>query len=352
MLAGCTTASILNTLDEVTVKFAAKHAPSVRISYTEVSLREIVAFRAKGYHGKGLTCTLYSKKIPPRKDSPNQQQGQIEANTIRSMDEDAETANLRVLYRMLELGGSSSTAVRFQIPSTARSSFHGRCITVRHVLSIRVVTPQGSIDPIVSTSVVVRSAHPDQETLAIADNPANNAFVAVPTIWRPIVAPGLNLGAVVMRTPAADESSPDVKPVLPTEVGGGGAMVGGSSRQRKFGTLLSLVKGSYTPCYELEKWLQSNALDDIDEDQIYALFRAVSFAPDQLELAGRVAEALERVTCKLVARAAEACKPDCRREIVEKLLAAGPVTDKVENASLLAKQLTPFEFVTIEKYLL
>jgi hypothetical protein len=336
LLVGCTTASILSTANEVTVKFATKHAPDVRVNYVEVSLREHVTFQANGIHGKGHTSTLFSKRVVPPSDPPL-------SKIAQQVGDDPETSDMRMLYKMLELGNS---AVRFQIPNTAHNSFQGCCMTVSHNLSIRVVTPQGSVDPWVSAGVIVRTSHPDPETRALASDPSNNPFATVPAAWRPLIAPSFALPPMIIHLPIEPTTSGKIRP--PTA---GVGVVGGSMRQRQFKILLDAVVGSYTPCYELEKWLRTHSLDDMDENQAYALFHAVQCPTDQLEMAGLIANAREEIACVFVARTAEACHPDVRREVVEKLLKVGPVTDK-ENASLLKEHLTLFQFLTIEKYLL
>jgi hypothetical protein len=56
------------------------------------------------------------------------------------------------------------------------------------------------------------------------------------------------------------------------------------------------------------------------------------------------------VTCAAVARATAGALAVCKREVAERLLNAGEIIDKDENAHLVKSELSLFEYMTIEEY--
>jgi hypothetical protein len=336
-LCGSIGPSVCTPTAETTVKFTIAKKPALPVSEVKISLKEHVTFHAGGKHSQPLVTLLYARRVS---------RGDAMLTTAfvpaakKAAGADGITAELRALGHSL---ATEVCAVRFSVPSTAHSSFSGANITVQHVLTIQATIPSGTPEIVtIRTDVLVRTTHIDSLSPVIAQT-----YVAVPVGWKAEVAPVVVLPAFRIRRAPPDETGS-----VANTPRAAGTPVLENAQQRAFRQLLDSVHVSYTPCYELVLWLRAgNSLRDMQDEQAQALFRAVPSAVDQAQLAGIVAAALSTVSCRLVAKVASVCAESCRREICEKLLTAGLITDKAENAPLLAAHLTAFQFMTVERYL-
>jgi hypothetical protein len=341
LLCGSVGPSVCTPAAETTVKFTMAKKAGLPVSEVKVSLKEHITFHAAGKQSQPVITLLFAKRI---------NRGDAVLNSAfvpaakKAAGAEGIAAELRAVCHNLVTEGC---AVRFSIPTTAHSSFQGENITVRHVLTVQATIPAGTPETVaVSTELLVRTSYVDNSS------PAAQTYVAVPVGWKAVVAPIVVLPVFHIRRRTQEESGSMASSgrSTPSSIG---TPILESVQQRAFRQLLDSVRGSYTPCYELALWLRAgNSLRDVQDEQAQALFRAVPNAVDQAQLAGIMAAALSTVSCRLVASVASVCAESCRREVCEKLLTAGLIADKSENATLLAVHLTPFEFMSLERYLL
>jgi hypothetical protein len=142
-----------------------------------------------------------------------------------------------------------------------------------------------------------------------------------------------------------DDAKPVVYPSAPTEV------YPAMMRYTSSAQLIQALHNTYDPCGELDKYIrQGNQVDALLPEEFFGLFQAVNDVFDQLRMADILAVHLTSISCAKVARAAAGAKSMCRREVAEKLLTAGPLTDPQE-AQVLKQALSAFEYMTVEKYI-
>eukprot|EP00428_Durinskia_dybowskii_P062350 CAMPEP_0170372906 /NCGR_PEP_ID=MMETSP0117_2-20130122/9796_1 /TAXON_ID=400756 /ORGANISM="Durinskia baltica, Strain CSIRO CS-38" /LENGTH=527 /DNA_ID=CAMNT_0010627783 /DNA_START=67 /DNA_END=1650 /DNA_ORIENTATION=- len=342
LLAARTSTSVLCQSEDVVVNFAlGNNSPSL-VKAVEITLKEQVSFRGGGHNGKGLTTVLYSNRFLPNA-FPNFVNTSIPSKDTTAVDE---SHDQRILCDMLE---TDDCVARFHLPETARNSFLGGLITIKHVLSIRAVTAAGCENPTLMADVQVRTAISDGNSFTST----TPSYTSVPAGWKATVAAEVAFPPVMIRrqghggdraNPSCDVPFPPTTSLIGAEGGSGGAQA--------FAGLLDAVRSSYTPCFEFERWIAAgNRVSDLQDEQAQALFRAAGGAAKQVQLAGIYASAVKSVTCVLVVKVASVCKASSKREVVEKLLKADIVSDKAENASLVAAELTSFQYATVQKYL-
>jgi hypothetical protein len=188
------------------------------------------------------------------------------------------------------------------------------------------------------------------------NSPANNVYVAVPAGWKPVIAPLSKLPPISISTETLGTSKKATVPLQsnPTATfkdkepqSTPGSAEGG------FEVLIEQMRGSFTPCFDVDRWVhaEGRSLRALSAAQIVALFSATSGGVNQVQLADMLAEARVAVSCHLLQSVASVCGAAHRRDVVEKLLTAGPLADKAEHAPALMAQFTPFQALTLEKYL-
>jgi hypothetical protein len=118
--------------------------------------------------------------------------------------------------------------------------------------------------------------------------------------------------------------------------------------------LLGLLKGSYDPCGMLDVWLNNpvNNMSQLSPEDYRSLFKAIREVMQQLRFADVLAARLEAITCGIVAKSALGADEMVRREVVEKLLRAGPLIDRADHIGEIQEVLTAFQFLTVERYII
>eukprot|EP01032_Pedospumella_encystans_P018324 gene18324-20863_t len=241
------------------------------------------------------------------------------------------------LHELNTVLDTATYKIDFELPLSTRSTFHGWRSFVSHKLVIRAFTEFGTANPLVSRELIVYSDRHSSTPLKSPWNVSSSA--SLPGSWQPIVA---NIN--VLPTPVLSKA-----PLPPMISAPPPSMAVPSS----FEEFLFTLKASCDPCGELQFYFRSlpTAAAELTPEQVYVLFLTVSGPLNQLRVADILTVALPQVSCVLIARALAACRDPCKREVAEKLLASGRVVDK-ELAHLIKAELrTPFQYVTIEKYL-
>jgi hypothetical protein len=168
---------------------------------------------------------------------------------------------------------------------------------------------------------------------------------ALPADWTPAVSEMVQFPTIQVSAPVEHTEQDDQQPIVYAS-----AVSFVPGIYKSFDELLQALKKTYDPCGELERYIrQGNKIDDLYPEQFYFLFKAVDDGFDQQRIADIMAQQMTTVTCEKVARAAAGSKDMCKREVVEKLLAAGQIMDK-ENAHLIKAEVTVFQYMTIERY--
>eukprot|EP01032_Pedospumella_encystans_P022041 gene22041-24987_t len=355
LMGGAAESSILSAGGPASVKYAMQNSSTVPVKAIEVTLTEIVRFSAQGHHSSSSTALFHTRLSP-------QDAGLDQA--LRPLENGSQGGDLMALRDMLE---SDRFKVNFNIPAGARNTYNGSIIHVEHSLMIKVITTFGSANPTLQRPIQMFSrARPEFLTVAMAEgseedegasfikNPSAPEEVhhAVPAGWSPSVAQRVELPPLALCYPVAHLDQDDNAPVTYVSVSAYPAI----EVYKTFDQFLAALKQNYDPCGKLERYIRyqnttkAHALDALTAPQFYAMFSAVPDSFDQQRFAEILAVALSCISCDKVAQAARACRDICKREVVEKLLTAGPITDKATGANLIRNELTPFQFMTVEKY--
>jgi hypothetical protein len=255
------------------------------------------------------------------------------------------------LRRLSEMLASDQTKLEFSVSSEARSSYNGSLIRVHHVLSMQLMTTFGTANPSIMREIQMFNKAPAQDMNASVQD-MNAQLPSLPADWAPSVAPQVVLPALqVSKNTVADTDDDDKQPVNYSSGAAPGEGNRGDARFTSCAQLLDAIAHTYDPCCELERYLrQGNRADDLEPEDFYRLFRAVNDTFDQQRFADILAADMTSTTCVKVARATAGSKEMCKREVAEKLLNAGQIMDKDENAHLVKSELSPFQYLTVEKY--
>jgi len=340
LLGGLVESTILTAGETVTVRYAAINHSSVAVMAIEISLKEIVTFHSGAHHGKGLTTMLFMKKLSPRSADLD----------LRPILRTSDNLDLRVLSGMLD---SNRHKVTIPILPNARNTFNGKLISVKTVLTIKARTQYGTSNPRISCNIQMHSSNLDKGTSMSIERPHGDDEASVPETvpedWDPVVASPVTYPPVSLyeapSAPSIDEAEANY------EDDHNSINISIRSHEKGFDALEDGLRGCTTPCGELDRWLKDgNNPDELKPDQFYTMFLSVKDPFEQMRFAEALAASMTTMTCQILARAAAGCKEASKREVVEKLLAAGPLVDKSKNVRLVKDELTPFQFMTLEKY--
>jgi hypothetical protein len=116
-----------------------------------------------------------------------------------------------------------------------------------------------------------------------------------------------------------------------------------------FDSLIQSISVSFDQCGELQKWLSAHLADSIRPLQVCSLFQAVRTPMEQVAFAQTLSRAMSGVACEQLAEAARGSLTACKRDVVEGLIGRHVIRDKA-NRHLVMSQLSPYEYVTVEKY--
>jgi hypothetical protein len=338
LMGGSAESSIISAGGQSSVKYAVQNSSSVPIKAIEISIVEDISFSARGHHGRTY-ATLYHTRLSPAAAGL-----ELALRPSKKGDANADFADLRALSSMLE---SDLYKLPFTVPSSARNTYNGCIVRVEHYFKIQVMTTMGTANPVISRPIKVFSQiRPEmlepETSEKIPDAPM------LPQNWAPAVAQPVELPPMALCFPVEHVEGEDNQPVVYVSA----TVYPAVEVFKNFDQFLaSLSQGQgYDSCGKLERFIRTgNSIDALTPEQFYSMFRAVQDVFDQQRFADILSAAMTSVSCAKVARAAAGSKDMCRREVAEKLLAAGPLQDK-GNSHLLQEVLTPFQFMTVEKY--
>jgi hypothetical protein len=319
VLLGCAAESnLLYAGANTSVKYAAQNNSTVRIKAIEVILVEAVRFQAQS-HCASTEYLCYRRRLSP-------EEAGLDLHKLNKQH-GAEYDTMNDLRRLSEKLASDCSSLNFTVPSTARSTYNGSLIRVHHVLGIELITTFGTKNPYIIRDIQIFGAAPSQELKSAQ-------LSSLPTNWAPSVATKVVLPTVqVSQTAAAGDSTR------------------GDEKFTSFAQLIDAISRTDDPCGELETYLhQGNRADNLQPEEFFMLFKAVTDVFIQERFAAILAAAMTTTTCVKVARATAGAKDACKREVAEKLLKAGRIMDKAENAHLVISELGAFQFLTVEKY--
>eukprot|EP01032_Pedospumella_encystans_P017704 gene17704-20166_t len=343
LIGGSATPGVLTAGGQTCIKYAVENLSTVKVKAIEVLLSEHITFRAR-HHRAATYHTLYHRRLSPQEIGLD-----LSARPSEKLENTDGFESLRVLSKMLE---SDTYKLDFTLPSSARSTYNGSIIQVTHKLEIKAITTFGSANPTVWRHMKIYS----KESTAGAYNNNNQASgqatpSALPANWQPTVAetvrlPELGISSSPQEQDDSDDEKDDHKPISYTSA------LATDRKYKSFDELLVVIKQTYDPCGELEKYIRDgNPVADMTPEQFFACFKVVNDVFDQQRFADILSDAMTEVSCVKVARAVAGSKDMCKREVAEKLLSAGLIVDKEENAHLIKAELSAFQFMTVEKYL-
>jgi predicted Zn-ribbon and HTH transcriptional regulator len=340
LVGGYAESSLLHSGAATHVKYAAHNNSTATIKAIEVSLTELVAFRAQGHQSHSVTH-LFHKRLGADETSLTLEK--INA-TEKDAVEDRIYRDLQHLGRTLE---GETTRLDFTVPASARSSYNGSIIHVNHTFSIKVITTFGTANPMVTRDIQMystaasNSAPTDAETPSAP--PAGGGGAWAPVVASAVVLPEMAVSKVATADVEHDNNQPMQYAVAATPSTQ-------AAHYRDVAALVQAMQQTYDPCGEVDKYLrQGHRADDLQPEDLFNLFRVVTDGFDQQRLADTLAGQMRQLTCMKVARVAAGARAMFRREVVEKFLKAAPVSDP-ENAQLVKAELSAFEFMTVEKY--
>jgi len=255
--------------------------------------------------------------------------------------------------------------MNFTVPASAYSTYNGSIVRVEHVLTMTAITTFGTANPTLQWPVRIFSCTRAASTSAPADKELEGEGISlinrnvpedVPTAVlvgaTPLVSQRMELPVALCGAKAHtdwDSNAPVIDVMHPAVV----------EMCETFDQFIVALKQSCDPCSVLTRYIRDQTqitsdpyvLNALTPEQYNAMFSAVSDPFEQQHLAEILKAALNCISCDKVAQAARACRPTCKREVVETLLSAGPISDKA-NAYVIKAELTPFQFLTLEKYFL
>ena len=338
LIGGCAESGVLTAGGQSSVKYAVENLSAVKVKAIEVLISEHVSFRAKGHRATAY-CKLFHQRLTPEQIGLD-----LSARSADNVAYNDGFDSLRALNRMLE---SDTYKLNFTVPSAARGTYNGTIIQVVHRLEIKAITTFGTANPLVWRHLKIYSKeNPSLSYFSQTANPTVQS--ALPPNWQPTVAETVKLPQMGLSTKPLeqDDDENDRRPVT---------YASSQHEERKYTTFdqfLAAIKDTYDPCGELEQYIRDgNAADAMTGEQLYASFKAVNDVFDQQRFADILSDAMTEVSCAKVARALAGSKDMCKREVAEKLLTAGLIVDKEENAHLIKSELSPFQYMTVEKYL-
>jgi len=337
MMGGSAESNILSAGGQSSVKYAVQNSSTVPVKAIEVTISERVTFSARGHHS-AHTVSLYHTRLTPAEAGLDL--------ALRPSQKGQPHPELMELRNMLE---SDAFKLNFTIPATARNSYSGSIIRVEHTFTIKAVTTFGTANPIICRNIQMFSKsrpeelEPFDEASASQKHP--DAPQALPSGWAPAVAQRVELPPMALCFPVEHVEDNDNVPVAYASSTSFPAV----EVYRSFDQFLAALKLNYDPCGKLERYIRNgNSVETLSAEQFYAMFAAINDPFDQQRFAETLATSLTSITCAKVARSAAAAKDMCKREVVEKLLTV-KLADK-EGVELVKAQLTPFQFMTVEKY--
>lgn len=340
LLGGSAASSVLFAGDQTTVKYALLNSSTSRIKALEINLEENIRWSAHG-HLRHIDNTLFYVRLTPEQAHLDLMPA-LSKNDLQFEDTNA---SMRALSQMLQ---GEDHKVEFVVPLTARSTYNGSIIHVRHYLRIKICTPFGTADPTIVRDVQL---HSKAVNILLEDGNARQERPTLPANWSPVVSDTVAYPNLSHKAPVDLPDNADNLPAVyvDTVTANKAATV---AKADDFESLLQILSKTYDPCGELETYIRhGHSVETLEPEQFYRMFKTVNDVFDQQRFADILAAAMPNITCAKVARAAAGSKDMCRREVVEKLLAAGPLLDKAENAHLIKSEVTAFQYMTIEKYL-
>jgi hypothetical protein len=387
---------------QTTIKYAIQNVSTIGLNAIEISVIEKIFFRAENLHQTQSKQVMFVRLTPSNANfdmgalSKAELQEQREQRALRRQNQGynhpgqashnsvSAAGEYDILENLNHILSGESHKINAVLSGAAKSTYHGSIIEVKHIFQIKVCTAFGTSNPVFARPVLVFSRS-SSSSGSSGDSSGGNASAiaavvpeAVPVDWSPHVAARADLPPLAMMVDAIvydaeqgnhseDSSTPMIYPACsnpspsapPMADGGGGAGGGPLSPAQSAATagvaaLLGLLKGSYDPCGMLDVWLNNpvNNLSQLRAEDYALLFKAIREVMQQLRFADVLAARLEAITCSIVAKSALGADEMVRREVVEKLLRAGPLIDRADHIGEIQEVLTAFQFMTVERYII
>ena len=336
-----TESSVLGAGDSFDINYVLQNNSTSRIKAIELEVFEAVKWSVRGYTRTNCTQLFYKRlnenemqfDVTPLTTAPSTKPGTFEIT------------NTEVLAQLKEILDSRRYHYPAQIPTTTRASMEGQLISVKHYISLRIATPFGTSDPVISFNITVHrygiSAVP---LLEREDEDGKTGPTALPADWHPVVASPVVLPSppfVEAKVMEGDENYPQVQvqeyrpaPSAPPSYDG-------------FFNLMMILKHTYDQKGEFIKWCQQNDLDRLTPEEFGQLFEVIRNLLDQVAVADMLVEIRTSITCAHIAASVKNCQPPVKVDIARKF--STKCSDKA-NVNALKDFLTPFEFMCIESY--
>jgi hypothetical protein len=405
---------------QTTIKYAIQNVSTIGLNAIEISVIEKIFFRAENLHQTQSKQVMFVRLTPSNANfdmgalSKAELQEQREQRALRRQNQGynhpdqashssvSAAGESDILENLNHILSGESHKINAMLSGTAKSTYRGSIVEVKHIFQIKVCTAFGTSNPVFARPVLVFSRSSSSSGSSSGDSnggsSGGNASAvaaevpeAVPVDWSPHVAARADLPplAMVVDVVAYDEQNQQqqqqqearVQVVYPVSASasasqsyhagsrplpsappmtGGGAGAGGppspaqSSATAGVAALLGLLKGSYDPCGMLDVWLNNpvNNMSQLSPEDYRSLFKAIREVMQQLRFADVLAARLEAITCGIVAKSALGADEMVRREVVEKLLRAGPLIDRADHIGEIQEVLTAFQFLTVERYII
>jgi hypothetical protein len=380
---------------QTTIKYAIQNVSTSRINAIEISVVERIYFHARGHGSTRMNIVLFVR-LDPR--TANFDMGALSKEAIKEQREKraargqgaghgrsaADSDVLESLHHILSGENHKFDAL---VSAAAKSTFRGNLITVSHQLQIKIVTPYGTSNPVFTRPLLMfsRSSRDQGATTGDGYEMTEPEFApqSMPADWAPVVAARAELPAFPLMATAVtfdvdpeqqqNESSSNGPVIYPAcanplasapalaAVPGGPLAAAAAAKGAASAPavpagvngLLGMLQGSYDPCGMLDLWLSNpaNKLSQLSPDDFSSLFKTLRDVAQQLNFADLLAKRLDKITCGIVAKSALGADEMVRREVVEKLLQAGPLVDKADHIEDIQQVLTQFQYMTVEQYI-
>jgi hypothetical protein len=366
ILGGAGSSSIVSPGDTMRVHYAVKNSSTASIKSINISLIETVSWKA-GSHSASSSRSIFSHRMSTTAEN-NETKLTMEDLTALKRRSDAEVgegADQAILFALKQMLDTGTYYVDLTVDPSARSSFAGSLIQIRHRLCIQANTAFGTANPLIDYPVIVvnRLADPNFVPTEVCEDSNHDpavvpvatpvSYSTLPVGWAPVTAPvfvappPVALAVPLQVEPQSADGPTFSVGLMDSAVGSGPFDPAG----KPFRALLQAFPSSFDAVSLLERWLQANPAlaTDLTPSDYGELMRSCRFAFDQVLAAELVARYGKDISCAAIAAAAMGAQDSVRRDVVEKLAAGMEVTDK-SNCVLVQQCITPFQYMCVESY--
>jgi hypothetical protein len=339
--------------DAITVSYILRNSSHAEVTAVEFSLEETVRWNMKGYEVL-VTTKLFHRCLS--KDSIHfdtsslkkqpQQSGSSNKDKVRSSEYIEDAATMSELKATLD---SMKYTMQSAILANGRMTFTGKLIRVQHELIMKVVTPFGTNNPILSVPLIIQPRSPrfsGSFVTLVSSSLANSAPLQLPQeLQQPcdpdLSKPGsstiqmddLSSGSVISVSAHADALVVPVPTLLPPV--------------DSFSAFVHSLQGSFAPVDDFKSWLSTNSsdADSLTAIDFKLLYEIVKNVLDQIALTDVLVDKRKCVSCQHIAGALMSCSSLVSVQLVQKM--AVKCHDKMSFA-VVQQQLTPFDWLSVK----